>query len=254
MTQQKSRGRRRSAVAGTAWQRADWYLGMTGKDGHAYHRHLALPALLELMDLPTGAEVLDIGCGPGVPAPHFARRGQRYTGLDASAHMIAQARRWHGQSGTFVQGDARRLRAEVHGKKFDAAFFLLSLQDMHPLQQVIAEAAACLHTGGLLVLVLTHPCFRVPRCSGWGWDNGRKLHFRRVDRYLTPLSIGSLHSQTTSFHRPLQDYVAALYAAGLVVEQLRELAPTPQLLRQIGREKAAGNNDIPALLVLTARK
>jgi hypothetical protein len=37
-----------------------------------------------------------------------------------------------------------------------------------------------------MVLLLTHPCFRVPRQSGWGWDEQRKLQYRRVDRYLTP--------------------------------------------------------------------
>ena len=63
--------------------------------------------------------------------------------------------------------------------------FLLSVQDMDPLEAVIGEAARALRPGGRLVLFMVHPCFRVPRQSGWGYDPARKLPVRRIDRYLT---------------------------------------------------------------------
>ena len=64
---------------------------------------------------------------------------------------------------------------------------------------------------------MTHPCFRVPRQSGEGWDEQRKLLYRRVDRYLSPLAVpmkayAGGRAATWSYHRPLEDYVNGLAA------------------------------------------
>ncbi len=249
--------RRQIAHTSTSWNDASWYVGMVGARGHQYHRHLALPALLDLLHARPGERVLDVGCGPGVPARPLARLGVTYTGLDLSPHMICEARRQHGAHGRFRVGDARHLRAECQGDApYDAVTFLFSLQDMQPLDTILREAAGVLRPGGALVAVLTHPCFRVPRHSGWGWDGARKLHHRRIDRYLSALSVpsGPPHARTLSFHRPLQDYVHALFQAGLSVEALRELPLTPALQRRAEVEGAPVNPDIPTLLALRARK
>src|SRR5699024_1391672 len=49
---------------------ADWYTGWVGPDGSEHHRRLAIPAVIELLGPEAGERVLDIGCGPGVLAPH----------------------------------------------------------------------------------------------------------------------------------------------------------------------------------------
>src|SRR5262249_47824361 len=142
--------------------------------------------------------------------------------------LLAFARRHHGAHGRFLQGDATRLTglAELRAGSFDGAVFLLSIQDMDPLDEVLASAAWALRPGGRAVMLITHPCFRVPRQSGWGWDAGRQLAYRRVDRYLTPLVVpmqaygGQHHGATRSFHRPLEAYVNGLAAAGLLIDCL----------------------------------
>jgi cyclopropane fatty-acyl-phospholipid synthase-like methyltransferase len=45
-----------------------------------------------LLDLQTGAEVLDLACGHGRIAGRLAARGARVTGLDASPAFLEQAR------------------------------------------------------------------------------------------------------------------------------------------------------------------
>jgi SAM-dependent methyltransferase len=40
----------------------------------------------------TGDSILDLGCGPGDDAVHFARRGVRVTAIDASRPMVEKAR------------------------------------------------------------------------------------------------------------------------------------------------------------------
>jgi SAM-dependent methyltransferase len=220
---------------------ADWYAGWVGAEGSEHHRRLAIPALLDLLKPARGEQVLDVGCGPGVLAPHVAAAGARYTGVDASRKLLAFARRHHGRHGRFLEGDATRLRElpELAAESFDAAVFLLSIQDIDPLEGALASAAWALRPGGRVVLLMTHPCFRIPRQSGWGWDRGRRLRYRRVDRYLSPLGA----------------YVNGLAARGLLVDGVHEL-PTyrkPELGPQAKAEGAA-NREIPLFLGLRAIK
>jgi ubiquinone/menaquinone biosynthesis C-methylase UbiE len=170
---------------------ATWYDGWMGAEGSDHHRKWAIPAALDLLDLRPNERLLDVGAGQGVLAPYVAQTGAHYTGVEISPRLLELARKRHSKHGRFVQGDARRLTSipDLTAKPFDAAVFLLSIQDMNPLEDVLRSASALLREGGRLVLLMTHPCFRVPRQSGWGHDTQRGLRFRRVDRYLNPLAI-----------------------------------------------------------------
>ena len=208
---------------------AQWYAGWSGRHGSHYHRTLAVPLLLELLDLKAGERIADLGCGHGILAPSVAGLGIRYVGVDLAPRLIAEARRHHVRHGRFLVGDVTCLpehRLLADGG-FDTAAFLLSIQDINPLEDALVEAARLLRPGGRLVMVMLHPCFRIPRQSGWGWDEGRGLKFRRLDSYLSRLAIPmQAHGQgtTRSYHRPLGDYVAALNTAGLAVTGFKEVA------------------------------
>jgi SAM-dependent methyltransferase len=56
-----------------------------------------------LAEVPHGAEVLEIGCGPGTDAASLAR-GRRYVGIDLSGVQLAHARA-NIPSGRFLHGD-----------------------------------------------------------------------------------------------------------------------------------------------------
>lgn len=245
---------------------ADWYDGWMGKDGSKHHRALAIPAVLDLLEIQPGEKVLDVGAGQGVLAPHIAQARACYTGIDASPSLLRLARLHHGDAGRFMLGDARRLRAiaSISQGEFDAAVFLLSIQDMDPLPSVLESVAWVLRGGGRLVILMTHPCFRVPRQSGWGWHEERKLHYRRVDRYLTPLSVpikehpGQSRGVSISFHRPLQQYINTLSECGLLVDQMKEI--TTYKVKTVEPQEAhvkaenLANQEIPLFLGLRARK
>ena len=202
--------------------------------------------MLRLLAPQPGEHILDIGSGQGVLAPAVAASGARYTGIDASPRLTQLARTRHGKHGRFLVGDARTLDV-VRGpatEHFDAIVFLLSLQDMDPLEPVLASAASVLKPRGRVVLLLTHPAFRVPRQSGWGWDEGRKLLYRRVDRYLTPLPVPMKPlpgreggSATRSFHRPIGAYINGLAGHGMLTERLEEIPPTSWRLRRPADER-----------------
>jgi SAM-dependent methyltransferase len=180
--------------------------------------------------------------------------GARYTGVDVAPRLIQIARRYHGAYGRFIVGDVRHLRRHVDQGAFDACAYLLSIQDMNPLTTVLENAAYALRGGGIVAILMTHPCFRIPRQSGWGYEKTRKVQYRRIDRYLTPLNIPMKQHQrgtTISFHRPLSAYVNALGACGLLVDQLTEIT-TYQRPEDAAEQRA--NDEIPLFMGLRARK
>lgn len=242
---------------------ADWYDGWMGKHGSDHHRHLAIPTVLDLLQPQKGQHVLDIGAGQGVLAPHVIQHGAAYTGIDISQRLIKMARNHHRKlpnapPSRFLVGDARRLSNAVGIEpiSFDAVVFLLSIQDMNPLEDVVASARWALRDSGRLVILMTHPCFRIPRQSGWGYDDGRKLQYRRVDHYLSPLTIPMKsyahgRGKTISFHRPLSAYINTLSDNGLLIDGLREVTSY-----KISPDKAVrrADQEIPLFLALRARK
>src|SRR5207302_583197 len=119
------------------------YDGWVGEGGSEYHRAVALPTVLDLLSLKAGQSVLDVGAGQGVLAPFVARAQAKYTGVDASPRLLDLARKRHAKTGRFILGDARSLPhiKELAESTFDAAVLMLSLQDMDPLDDVLAGVA-----------------------------------------------------------------------------------------------------------------
>lgn len=117
--------------------------------------------LIELMNLPRGARVLDMGCGTGRHAIGLAAAGFDVTGVDISKGMLDEARRKAEEAGVdidWVQYDARKWQGSGD---FDAvlglcegAIGLLEESD-NPWQRdviVLQNMAASLRPGGILVI------------------------------------------------------------------------------------------------------
>lgn len=239
----------------TNWEKvATWYDGWVGKEGSYYHRTIAIPRTLELLNLQANEFLLDVGAGTGTLAPHVLKTGCHYVGLELSQTFVRLAKKYHSPKAAFLQGDIRsRALLKRLQQRFDAAVFLLSVQDMEPLETVFQSVRELLSANGRVVIFMIHPCFRVPRQSGWGFDEKRKLHYRRVDRYLSSLAVPmkTYKGHTTrSYHRPLQSYVEALVGAGFSIDAWQELADTEQ--KPSGQKNP--NDDIPLFLALRAYK
>lgn len=246
---------------GTAlWdQAARWYDSLVGFKGSEYQQNIILPGTERLLGLKKGREVLDLACGQGVLSRHLAQKGLQVTGLDVSAELIRFAGRRSGRGVRFVCADAADPKA-LQDKTFDAVACLLAIQNIEHLQPVFENVRRWLKPQGRFVMVTTHPCFRIPRQTHWGWDEEKKIQYRRVDLYLSPNTIPILtppmarsHVYTMTYHRSLQDYFVALNAAGLQVDLLEEW-PSHKTSEPGKRAKAENRarQEIPLFLALRA--
>lgn len=232
---------------------SNWYDSMVGDKGHDYHKKYAIPYVLKLLDLKKGNTILDIGCGQGVLAPYIKIEGCGYFGIDSSKNMISSAIKRHGKSGRFVVGSASEIETikEINFMNFDSAVFMLSIQDMDPLDKIIKGVSKLIKKNGNLVIFMLHPSFRIPRQSGWIEDKNRKLLSRRVDRYMTeeviPLDTrvksGNKSVKSYFYHRPLSDYTKELTKNGWVIESLYEI-----------KEEKEPYNEFPTFLALKCVK
>ena len=100
--------------------------------------------------LPDGADVLELGCGRGVPGTRQLARRHRVTGVDISAVQIELARH-HVPEASFVHADA--LELEIASDSLDAvvalSFFVHVPADEQ--RELIRRIAHWLDDGGLLL-------------------------------------------------------------------------------------------------------
>ena len=255
--------------ADTSWDAvAGWYDKLVGDEGSDYHRNLVLPAAMRLLEPKGGERFLDLCCGQGVftrllmelePPPAYV------LAVDASPRLIAAARQRSGagagKSVRYEVADARYLGDLADGT-FDGAVCLMAVQDLDDVERAFAQMGRALRPGGRAVIVMMHPCFRIPRQSSWEWDEVKKTQFRRLDRYATPMQIpiathpGSAPGEnTTFFHRPLAEYLNALGKAGLAVAACEEPL-THRMTEPGGRSRGENRSrqEFPVFLAMKAVK
>ena len=216
------------SVGGTSWEKsADWYDRIIGERGSELYREVVIPRALDMLQPKKGQQVLDLGCGQGVFSRALAECGAQVTGVDASHTLIQKARTYQGRSPIrYFDRDAAQLGGLG---EFDAASAILCLQNLEHLDQVCLAAASVLRSGGRMLWVLNHPAFRIPRQSSWGFEDERKLQYRRIDAYSSTMSVpiimhpGKVDSETTvSTHRSLEALMAPAFAAGLTLAGFQE--------------------------------
>ena len=111
-----------------------------------------------------------------------------------------------------------------------------------------------------MIIFMTHPAFRVPRQSGWGYDQRRKLVYRRVDSYLSSLDVPMRTHFTTgktltrSYHRPLSYYLNALAEAGIALTHTEEIPINEETTTSADKSEKRAHREIPLFLALVGEK
>ena len=213
----------------TLWDQASrWYDSLVGMSGSDYHQTIVMPGVLKLLELKPGRRVLDLACGQGVFSRFLLEKKINPEGLDSSEELLRMARSRSIKLIPYHLGNAGDAKV-LNGQEFDGIACLLAVQNIEKIEPVFQNVARWLKPKGKFVMVLTHPCFRIPRQTHWGWDEDKKIEYRRVDRYANEMKIPILTppfvdkvNYTLTYHRPLQSYFSALLKAGLYVDSLEE--------------------------------
>lgn len=244
-----------------SWDEAErWYSSCVGEKGHYYHQAFLLSHAIRLLSLKKGDSLLDVGCGQGVLARHLSL-GIEYWGIDSSQKLIQRAKKMTRRAAThFLSADATAFLLDK--RDFHAALFLLSLQNMECPDRAVAQAALHLRTGGKLLLVLNHPCFRIPRQSGWGIDEQAKCQYRRINLYMgiqkipiqTSPSRKEFSEVTYSYHYPLSSFISFLVRAGLSIIGLEEWCSDKKSEGKRAKMEDRARREFPLFLAILAQK
>ena len=244
----------------TSWGKvANWYNYLIEKDQDSYQRKLILPNLLRLVEAKGGDVIVDLACGQGFFAREFARLHAKVIGVDISPEVINIARR--DKSVEYHVSSADKLDF-LKDESVDKVAIILSLQNIENANDVIKEVSRVLKPKGKLFMVLNHPAFRIPKESSWGWDEIKKIQYRRLDSYISESGEQiQMHpgekpwEKTISFHRPLQFYFKLLSKNGLLVARLEEW--NSHKISEPGPKKEAedrSRHEFPLFLFLEAVK
>lgn len=212
----------------TSWGAvSDWYNDVLN-DPDSYQNKVILPGVLRILNLKSGEKVLDLACGQGFFSEEFKKAGVEVVGVDISPELIEIAKKNSPKDISYHVSPADSLPF-LADKSIDAISIVLALQNIENIVVVFRECKRMLKQEGRLVLVLNHPVLRVPRRSGWGFDEEKNVQYRRLDGYLSEskeeieMNPGKKDGiKTVSFHRPLQMYIKTLANTGFAVSRLEE--------------------------------
>jgi len=200
----------------------DWRI-QVGDDGDRNRILNSDPVLWKFAGDVSGLTVLDAGCGTGYLSKKLRDRGALVTGIDFSERMIEIARAKHPDIGFRVDScSALRTIGDEH---FDIVIANYVLMDVPELGGTMKAFNRVLRTGGMAVLVFSHPCFPQGRatvsendeetCYCWSFT-----YFEQ--RKCADPPWGHFKSEFIWFHRPLSDYWKAFMTAGFVVVDFEE--------------------------------
>lgn len=217
-----------------------------------------------------GLDVLHVQCHIGFDSVSLARRGARVTGVDLSPASLAKARAIAARCGvevSFVEGNSMALPAGLHGR-FDLAYATIGvLCWIGDVEAWMRSVAACLRTGGKLVLVDGHPLAgmvdglddgRLRLAASYG-DIGPQVI--EVPGSYTDRTAVLANPTTVQFSHSLGEIVTAAAGAGLRVVALHEHLDAPLDLTGHATADANGRyrltvdgQDLPMLYTLLASR
>lgn len=190
---------------------------------------------------------LEVGCGEGRVSRELKRLGYHVTATDAVAAMVEAAREGNSADDYRVAGLGD---LPFDDKSFDLVMACNVLMDVEDVPGALREIRRVLKPEGTLFVSLVHPFRDRGRFGGREPDAPFVIDgsYYGRDYFEGEESRNGLTMRFAGWSQPLEDYMAALEAAGLAITGLREPMPdtadTDQL-RQWSR--------IPLFLWLKAR-
>jgi ubiquinone/menaquinone biosynthesis C-methylase UbiE len=244
----------------TSWQsESRAYDNIVGQFGHYYHEHIILPKTMELLSLKRGDRHLDLGCGQGVLS-RWLPKDVEYVGMDLSKDLIQKAKQYSKakKEHCFLVHDITKPFPFSKEDQFSHATAILVLQNIEKPLEVFQNLKSHLKSGGKFIMVLNHPCFRIPRQSSWGYDEASKIQYRKIYSYMHEQKIpiqmhpGKGSNVTLSFHYPLSSFMEKLARAGFVLTGIHEWCSDKKSEGARAHAEDRARKEFPLFLTLCA--
>lgn len=247
----------------TSWEPvANWYDQIVSKEGHYYHQEVIFPYLQNkiLKNIKKDQSVIELACGQGV-LERKLKKEQNYTGLDISPGLLKTAiSQKISETHNFQEQDVT-LSFNLN-TTFDIGFIILALQNFKNPEGAIENLSRHIKKNGKVVLVINHPYFRIPRQSSWGVDESKKIQYRRIDRYMTPMEIpismqpskGEKTDMTYSYHQPFSFFTKLFHDHGFFIEEIEELCSNKVSEGSTKKMEDRARNEFPLFMAIVLHK
>ena len=136
-----------------------------GDEGNDFHKYLVRPAIEKLLQIKSGQNILDVGCGNGLTTRRLASLGVKIVGIDFASEMINNARKRTTINQELIEYQVLDATDESALLKlgenyFDAAVSAMTLMDMAEIEPLFRALTKLIRPGGCFIfessiLVLT---------------------------------------------------------------------------------------------------
>jgi ubiquinone/menaquinone biosynthesis C-methylase UbiE len=185
---------------------------------NAYNGYYERPASLALLGDVAGERVLDAGCGPGRHAVELVARGATITGVDASAGLLAEARKVLGPDAALHVADLAA-PLPLPDNSFDAVLSSLVMHYLRDWVPTLREFRRVLVPGGRFVMSTHHPAMDHAL-------SGRDNYFETYE-WSEVWQRGGRDMTMRFWHRPLHAMTDALAEGGFQLDVVSEPQPVP---------------------------
>jgi SAM-dependent methyltransferase len=224
---------------------------------------ISRPIILQLaQEMGTGRVILDCGCGDGNLARLLSLFAKEVIGVDVSPKMLAEARKRSNEHRNvhYVEGDMLKLRetARLRPDSIDlcvAVYAVCCMENRDQLAQVFRQIYEVLRPGGQAIIQIPQPLESYFKTSsGWAtdelppesyYDSGR-LVYRRLK------TVNGRRIRVARYHFTLSDYLNAILAARLSLQQVLEPRPSNEVIAKFPELKHESR--LPFSLILLAQK
>jgi SAM-dependent methyltransferase len=203
-------------------------------------------ALARFVGSGTG-NALEVGRGEGRISRELKMLGYRVTATDAVAAFV-EASRQANSADEYAVADGKDL--PFGDGEFDLVMAYNVLMDVEDIPATLKEIRRVMKPDGVLLISLVNPFRDRGRFAGSEPEASFVLsgsYYGRV-RFEVEEEDGALRMHFAGWSQPLEDYVAALEAAGLAITSLRE--PVPD---EISEDRLKQWARVPLFLWLKAR-
>lgn len=213
-------------------------------DGGPYNEFYERPAMLELLGVVEGLQVLDVGCGSGVLTQRLLAAGASVIGFDASKGMLERARARLGDDVELRLHDLSDPLNWLSDDSIDLVAASLVVHYVREWRPVLREFRRVLRVGGRLVLSTHHPFA--------DFVNFNRPDYFEVEEIVDEWGPSGARYEVRFWRRPLNVIVADLVNAGFVFEQLAE--PRPESIHSLEERHRERLSTQPWFLFVVARR